>query len=223
MKKLNHLLLLICALVYSIVSHAQEPDGSIKLFTIYPGYVIPKTGDTVKGYLMLKNKISNQGKVFFFSTPDSKDPVKYKPNDIKSYKVANRYYESIKYSPEYTTMRYCFLLKTIEGPINIYKAYYDDKKRIKIDENDIWNSKIDFSFSENELKDQILGCRKGEELQDFGSFAYLLKFKKTMSEYLSDYPEIAKKIADKEEGYVWGNLENIIGEYNEWYIKTHGK
>jgi hypothetical protein len=129
----------------------------------------------------------------------------------------------MKFSPEYTSMRYCFLLKTTEGPINIYKAYFDDKKRIKIDENDIWNSKIDFSFSESELKEEILGCRKGEELQDFGSLEYLMKFKKAMSEYLSDYPEIAKKIANKEAGYAYGNLEKIIAEYNAWYLKNHRK
>jgi hypothetical protein len=221
MKKLNNLLLLFFTLAFSIVSPAQEPDGSVKLFTIYPGYIVTNSGDTLKGYLMLKNKISNQGKVFFFKTPDSKDPVKYKPNDIKAYKVADRIYECMKYSPEYTTMRYCFLLRTTDGAINIYKAYYDDKKRIKIDEKDIWNSKIDFSFSESELKEQILGCRKGEELQNFGSLEYLMKFKKKMSEYLSDCTEIAKKIANKEVGYVYGNLEKIIAEYNSWYLKNH--
>ncbi|MGA2408085.1 MAG: hypothetical protein ABSF81_15215 [Bacteroidales bacterium] len=42
-----------------------------------------------------------------------------------------------------------------------------------------------------------------------------------MSEYLSDCTEISKKIASKEEGYVYGNLEKIIAEYNSWYLKTH--
>lgn len=51
--------------------------------------------------------------------------------------------------------------------------------------------------------------------------SYLLKFKKTMSEYLSDCPEIAEKIANKEEGYQWANLEDIIREYNDWYLKNH--
>jgi hypothetical protein len=210
-----------CILAIFVLSgycHAQEPDGSVKLFTIYPGYIVTNTGETINGYLMLKNKISNQGKVFFFKTPDDKNPIKYKPRDIKAYKVADRYYETMKYSPEYTTMRYCFLLRVIDGPVTLYKAYYDDKQRIKVDENDIWNSKIDFSFSEDELKDQVLGCRKGEELQDFGSLPYLMKFKKTMSEYLSDCPAIARKIADKKEGYVWADLEKIINEYNTWYL-----
>ena len=144
MRKFYHLL--IFSTVFAIVSSAQEPDGSVKLFT-----------------------------------------------------------------------------RTTVGAINIYKAYFDDKKRIKIDENDIWNSKIDFSFSESELKEQILGCRKGEELQNFGSLEYIMKFKRKMSEYLSDCTEISKKIANKEEGYVYGNLEKIIAEYNFWYLKSHKK
>lgn len=110
------------------------------------------------GYLLLKNKIANQGSVFFFDSPDAKEPsARYKPRDIKAYKVADRNYESMKYSPEYTMMKYSFLLRIIDGPISFYKSYYDDKERIKIDENDIWNSKIDLSFSEDELKDQWLG------------------------------------------------------------------
>lgn len=60
-----------------------------------------------------------------------------------------------------------------------------------------------------------------EDLQLFSSMSYLLKFKKTMSEHLSDCPEIAEKIANKEEGYQWANLEDIIREYNDWYLKNH--
>lgn len=194
---------------------------TIRLWTRYPGYIITNEGDTVRGILLLKNKISNQGKVFFFDNEKAEEPsAKYKPREIRAYKVADRFYEIVKYSPEYTTMRYCFLLRIIDGPIKLYHAYYDDKKRIEINEEEIWKSKIDLSFSESELKEQILGCRNGEEIQDFGSLAYLMKFKKTMSEYLSDCPEIAGKIANKEKGFQWTDIEKIIKEYNQWYISN---
>lgn len=194
----------------------EPTDDPVKLWTRYPGYVITKSNDTIQGFLLLKNKISNQGKIFFFDSPDVKEPsAKYKPKDIKAYKVANRFYESVKYSPEYTTMRYCFLLRTVDGKVKFYKSYFDDKQRIKIDENDIWNSKIDLSFSEDELKEVWLGSKDGGELENFNSFGYLLKFSKNMSKYLSDCPEIANKIANKEKGYEYGNLEKIIREYNE--------
>jgi hypothetical protein len=202
---------------------SQEQPDTVKLFTIYPGYIITHQNDTIHGYILLKNKIANQGKVFFFNSANDKEPSeKYKPRDIKGYKVADRIYESMKYSPQNTTMIYSFLLKEIDGPICFYKSFFDDKQRIKIDENDIWNSKIDFSFSESELKEQHVGKRRTEkELQFFDSMGYLLKFKKNMSEYLSDCPEIADKIANKEKGYEWANLEKIILEYNDWYSRNH--
>jgi hypothetical protein len=224
MKTLNLLLLLAMILVPSVQVLAQQTEEPVKLWTRYPGYVITKSSDTINGYLLLKNKISNQGKVFFFDSPEDKEPsAKYKPKDIKAYKVANRFYESVKYSPEYTTMRYCFLLRTVEGKVKFYKSYFDDKQRIKIDENDIWNSKIDLSFSEDELKEVWLGAKDGAELEDFNSFGYLLKFSKNMSKYLSDCPEIAGKIANKEPGYEYGNLEKIIREYNELISQKEGK
>ena len=218
-KKLLVIILMSCI---ELISFSQEQADSIKLWTRYPGYIITHNDDTIHGNLLLKNKISNQGKVFFFDNADAEEPSeKYRPRDIKGYKVANRVYETKKHSPEYTTMRYSFLLKVVDGPVSLYKSFYDDKQRIKINEDDIWKSKIDFSFSEDELQEEILGCREGEKLEDFTKLKYLLKFKKSMSKYLSDCPKIAEKIRNKEEGYQWGDLEKIVKEYNEWYLSDN--
>jgi len=206
----------------SLYTTSQETSDTIKLWTRYPGYIITHDDDTIHGNLLLKNKISNQGKVFFFDNAEAEEPVKkYKPRDIRAYKVANRVYETKKHSPEYTTMRYSFLLKVVNGPVSLYKSFYDDKQRIKINEDDIWKSKIDFSFSEDELQEEILGCRQGKKLEDFTKLKYLLKFNKSMSKYLSDCPKIAEKIRNKEEGYQWGDLEKIVKEYNEWYMSNN--
>ncbi len=42
-----------------------------------------------------------------------------------------------------------------------------------------------------------------------------------MSKLVSDYPELAKKIASKQEDYRWNNVETIVKEYNEWYLQNH--
>ncbi len=210
-------------ILLSPLTNAQEPADTIKLWTKYPGYIIKTDGDTVHGALLLKNKISNQGKVFFFNTMDSEEPsARYKPKEIKAYKVADRFYETKKYTPENTLMRYCFLLKVINGPVCMYRVYWDDKQRIKIDEEDIWKSKIDLTFSEDELQSQRLGCRNGEEeLALFDGAKFILGFRKQMSKYLGDCPDISYKIDKKEPGYLWGDLEKIINEYNDWYLKNH--
>lgn len=219
MKTLAILLIVFCQMLTN-VAQSQETQDTIKLWTKYPGYIVTHSNDTVRGYLLLKNKISNQAKVFFFDNPDDEKPSKeYKSRDIKAYTVANRYYESVKHSPKYTTMRYCFLLRTIDGPLQLFVSYFDDKKRIEINENDIWKSKIDLSFSEDELKERHFGSMNGSELEDFNSFAYLLKFHKTMSAYLKDCPDIANKIATKEKGYLYADLQKIITEYNQCIIR----
>jgi len=213
--------LFVTFLFIQIISIAQESKDSIKLWTIYPGYVITKSDDTIHGHLLLKNKISNQGKVFFFDSPSADEPSeKYKPKEIKAYKVADRCYQTMKYSPEYTTMIYSFMLKVVDGPVKLYKSYYDKKQRIKFDENDIWNSKIDISLNEDELQEQCFGSRDGKKLEEFSSFKYVLNFKKNMSRYLSDCPVISKKIANEEPGYKYADLEKIIREYNELVLKN---
>lgn len=220
MKKI--LTILIAIFFIPVLNAVSQESDTVKLFTIYPGYVVTLKNDTIHGYLLLKNKIANQTHVHFFQSPDDEKPVrKYKPNDIVAYRVANRDYVTQKFSPPNTTVRYSFLLRVINGPISVYKAYYDDKERIKIDEDNIWNSKIDFSFSEAELKEITLGKRESEkELQNFDSMGYLLKFKKNMADYVKDYPELAQKIAAKTEGYEWINLEKIVREYNEWVLRN---
>jgi hypothetical protein len=209
-------LVVVYSMIFINVAHSQETEDTVKLWTKYPGYIVTHSSDTVRGYLLLKNKISNQAKVFFFENPDDEKPSKeYKSRDIKAYTVASRHYESVKHSPEYTTMRQCFLLRTIDGPLKLFVSYYDDKKRVEINENDIWKSKIDFSFSEDELTERYYGSMNGDELEDFNAFAYLLKFHKTMSAYLKDCPETANKIASKEKGYLYTDLKKIIAEYNQ--------
>ena len=52
---------------------------------------------------------------------------------------------------------------------------------------------------------------------------FLLGFKKKMSEYVSDYPELAKKIEKKEKGYGAMGHYQIVDEYNAWYIEQHSE
>ena len=44
-----------------------------------------------------------------------------------------------------------------------------------------------------------------------------VNFNLKMSEMVADYPELAKKIHDKETGYHFVNYSKLIAEYNAWY------
>ena len=54
----------------SLMSSGQD-FKNVKLWTLYPGYVVTKENDTIKGYLMLKNLINNQDKAFYYKDKDT--------------------------------------------------------------------------------------------------------------------------------------------------------
>ncbi len=49
----------------------------------------------------------------------------------------------------------------------------------------------------------------------------VMGFKNSMSKLTADYAELSSKIKNKEKGYKFTNVENIIKEYNEWYLKQY--
>jgi len=208
-----------------------DTTAQVKLWTLYPGYVVRQNGDTVHGYLLLKNLAANQDKVFFFEHPeDKKYSVKYKPKDLKAYKVGPRYYESWKFRPPATASAndartYHFLLKIIDGPFSLYRWYYEileqSKARLKIDSDQPLTGTVDLSFSEKDLQTHNYGVTPEGEFVDLSSLKMLTSFRKNMSKLVADDEELARKIRNKEKGYGYYDIERIIREYNEWYLKNH--
>ncbi len=203
---------------------ATDTVQNISLWTLYPGYIVTNENDTTRGYIMLGNLIYNQSKALYFKNEtDTKYSAKYKAKKIKSYKVGPRSYDSFKYRPNMSEANgYHFFMKIIDGPITEYRWYYEPeertRQRVEINEDNILLSKIDLSFNENDLQYSKIGRKlNGKPF----SFNMVLNFKNAMSKLVSDYPELAKKIKSKQEGYRVADQEKIIKEYNAWYLKTH--
>jgi len=208
-----------------------DTTARIKMWSLYPGYVVTQDGNTLHGYLLLKNLAANQDKVFFFKNPeDKKYTAKYKPKDLKAYKVGPRYYESWKFKPPATASAndartYHFLLKIIDGPFRLYRWYYEtleqSKARLKIDKDQPLQGQVDLSFSEKDLSHHNYGVTPAGEFIDLGTLKMLTNFKKNMSRLVEDDTELATKIRNKEKGYGYYDIERILREYNEWYLKNH--
>jgi hypothetical protein len=203
--------------------NAQNDTLSLQRGTAYPGYIITPEDDTIQGWLLNINLWLNQHMTFFYDDPAKReDRIKYKAKELKGYMVGNRVYESIPFPGSYSLHKYNFFIREITGAISYYVWYYDPD-RSKISGTDISLSDISDAmlFEESELSTQQL-CRKlDEDMVDLGALKYLLNFDKNMSKLVSDYPELAEKIRNKEEGYKWIDLENIIKEYNSWYLENH--
>lgn len=201
---------------------AQFPDDSLKQATLYPGYIVTNQQDTIKGYLYLSNIAANQYRAFYFKSPDDPESkVKYKPKDLKAYKVGSRLYESFEFNATNAMHKRNFFLKVIDGPISLYRWYYEPEsrssKRLMIDEEDLLNSTIDLSFDESDLTGQNIVIKMGSEPINLTAPKYLMKFKKNMAALVEENEEIVGKIQRKEKGYTFGYQEQIIKEYNQGY------
>jgi hypothetical protein len=197
-------------MIFSLVSivaitHAQDWTGQIyKVGKIYPGFYVTNSNDTVSGYFMHGNQAGNQKKCAFYTNEMDKKPTnEFKPDEIKSYKVADKLYRSINFSGGLTSKPLRFNLVTKDGAITEYVFYSEDG-----------------SYTPEPVFHKPHDANNNKPLQ-MGYFA--LGFAKKLGEYVSDYPELAAKVTGKEKGYGMLNLLAIIAEYNEWYAKKGKK
>ncbi|MEO8149097.1 MAG: hypothetical protein ABI723_15735 [Bacteroidia bacterium] len=199
---------LVIAVVFT--TQAQYVIGNV-----YPGYIVSKTGDTTQCFIRMTNKYSNQTRCLVYANEtDRKEQKSYKPSELRSYKVADRLYEAIPYG-DIMPKTLNFVLVEIDGHLRQYIWYSSTG-----DENkDSWagmGKTISMSTDdEKNLKGEIV-LRKPDE-KVISSTKLLMSFSKTMSEYLSDYPELSAKIQNKEKGYDMLHVLQIVDEYNKWY------
>ncbi|NSW94664.1 MAG: hypothetical protein HPY62_08160, partial [Bacteroidales bacterium] len=192
--------------------------------SFHPGYVITVKGDTLKGYVLNTNLWLNQRMTFLYTDTNNRETrVKYTPKELKAYQVGPRYYESFHRMFTNSTHADNFIMRKVNGPIKYYVWYYDeDRTKVaywdKISLSDLAKAIL---LEEDELWTDEFAMKKGDtELFEFG-LKFLMKFSKNMADYVRDYPELAKKIENKQEGYKNINIEDIIKEYNDWYLRTH--
>lgn len=225
MKKINYILLLTVLGLIPVFCHAGEaiPD-SLRRGTLYPGFIITLRGDTIRGTILNINLWLNQRMTFLYSDPEKRESrVKYTPKEIRAYQVGTRYYECFHRMFTNSTHADNFLLRKVDGPVKYYVWYFDeDKTKVmfwdKISLTDLAKA---FLMEEDELWKNEFAMKEGDpQLTEF-NLKFLMKFAKNMSEYVSDYPELARKIAEKKEGYKNIDIEKIIREYNEWFLQNH--
>ena len=224
MKRIYLYFVFLALISYTSAISAQKLKDNLKRGSFHPGYVITLSGDTVKGFLLNTNLWLNQRMTFLYTDTNNRETrVRYTPKDLKAYKVGPRFYESFHRMFTNSTHADNFLLRKVDGPIRYYVWYYDeDRSKIavwdKLSLSDIAKAIL---LEEDELWTDEFAMKKGDkELFEFG-LKFLMKFSKNMADYVSDYPELAQKIANKQEGYKNINIEDIIKEYNGWYIRTH--
>ena len=88
------ILIVLCLTLVVAKAQPKDPDWSetvYKIGKIYPGFYVTNTNDTIHGYFLHDDKKGNQKKCRFYTNEmDKKPTAEFKPEDIKSYKVADK-------------------------------------------------------------------------------------------------------------------------------------
>lgn len=213
---MKHLILLMTVLMSSF-GFSQIDDNWEDVSEKLPGYIITNEGEKIEGYLKRFLKIKSQRKVKFFKTLEDK-PVVYGPEDLKAYKIENDYYETHPYEGLSGKTK-VFLLRTVDGKISLFDYYIrvEDDKGAEMTLSKKGNTEISLDFDGSKIQTEILAVKNGDDYLKFASSKVIFSFKNIMSKYVSDYPELAKKIKDKEKGYRILSILNIVNEYNQHF------
>lgn len=224
---MKKIIIIAIALIITSIGFSQddtrgsEADWSPETYQVgkmYPGYIIKLDGDTVQGFLKADNRCSiggigssNQNKVkFYLQKSDRRPDGKYKPKDIKGYKIADKVYESINFSGGLFN-KPNFNLVIEDGAIRLYEWYatVENYSSLSKQKGESWEE-----YDARRFETRIIVAKDPEEPIEYNKLG--LRFKKKMPPLIKDYPEMAKKVANKEKGYKFINLFDVIEEYNEW-------
>ena len=204
--------LLVCmAMGISMHVFAQDWNGiTYKYYDIYPGYIISLSGDTTRGYVEHGNRTSNQKTCIFYPDASKKDKQKYKASEINGYGVADKHYRSIPFTGGLMGKPMGFVLLAKPGRVSQF-IYYSKKDMIGI----MTKTETIGEYEERIHTDEIVWQKLDEK--PFQQGELILGFAKKISKLLSDYPELAAKVENKEKGYGLLNIYDIMDEYNAWW------
>ncbi len=218
-------ILFICILCVS--ASGQNPEIKIQpeelaCEKLYPAAVILKKGDTLRGYVKWVNRQANQRRVYFYKDADPQTRMQLIPGvTIRSYTVGSLTYENIQ--PEKDKSFFCDAdvlgLKILDGGITLYQFYRDTigiKFKFKNDTN-----YLDVCRKEKDFEKNLYAYKNGKYVCNLQTTRWVLKFREAMSELVSDCPDLAQKVINKEKGYRFVNRDKILLEYNEW-VKSKG-
>jgi len=201
MKKIYQLVFCFC--LASVVLSAQKVPDPLE-----PAYVVTLKKDTIKGYIVVINKLARQEQITFYTNPlDVKTRHFYEADRIKGYGVNGDFYEPIAYKPDGYKYEKNFAIVKKRGKLSLYTWYSFDpysrteKKTYKPME----------LIDPKDLVEEPLVKKGAMEVKSVKSSEFI-NFKKQFSEYLKESKELSKKIADKE--LKIEDIETIVDMYN---------
>lgn len=158
------------------------------------GYVILKTGDTLKGEIKTnaKKEFDLYSKVFVKISETEKKS--FTPAKIKEFKVDERTFVSKEHEGELV-----FMKKVSDGALTLLEHQYEWQSGNQV----VYKSDYFFQKSEQDIERVKSG-----------------KFRKQVQEYMNDCEKIVKEM--EENKYEFEQIIDVVEQYNTWH-KTQSK
>lgn len=164
--------------------------SAVAQITWVDGYIITNEGEKVSGEIKYTTP-AQRSVTCIFRTADNEEKVKYQPFQIKGFFFEGVLYESKIYDFD-ITLPYgfgVFMQRKNTGTVKVYEYWNTDKER---------------GFTQTFLEND------GDYLLEVNP----MQFKRQMSMYFEEYPELQKRI-DKGE-FKKKELMVIVSEFNSW-------
>ena len=159
------------------------------------GYVILVSGDSVKGdiHVNTKKELDLFSKVSLKSATATKT---YHPEQVKEYGFESEHFVAKKIDGDMQ-----FVKVISEGRINLYELQYEEQRGDDVVvESDYYLEKNDGTSSPEKIK----------------------KFKKEVSEMMSDNSDLVTRVQGDDKKYEITDMQSVVDEYNTWYQKQNG-
>ena len=195
-----------CILILTGWLSLQAQD--YKLNQRYPGYFINIRGDTIRGYILLTNKIENQrGAEFSNDAKGEKIKIHLLPGQIRGFKVKDRMYSTVEYGEPDPTAEH-FLMIREEGVLTLFE-YFRLAKDLYVGEGA--GQRPATGDDEQYLQSEyVITTRQGKK---FG-IATPGELIRNAEAIFKDDQQIITDIRNKVKGYRYNDLPELVKRYN---------
>ena len=183
--KISNILSVTVVVVAAVIAFSTSASAQVKYF---PGYVIMLNGDTLKGEIKEnpKREFDNYTKASYRKKEGS-EIKSYNPSKIREYCV-----DGVTFVSRNIDGDQVFVKRLSKGAVNLYEAQVEVMQ-----------------MNEIKVKSDYYMEKSGGEFVKVKSS----KFKKQMSDAMSDNQEIVKALEDKK--YDYENIVEVVDAYNK--------
>lgn len=180
-----------------------------KLNQRYPGYFINAKGDTIRGYILLINKLDNQaGSEYSNDSRGEKIKIFLMPDQVRGFKMRDRNYTSIEYGDPDPKSEH-FLLTLAEGDLKLYQFFrLPENLYVPAGSGQRPATGNDEQYLQSEF---IIVNDSGKQFTIGGESALL----KNSNEIFKGNDSLLNRIRNKEKGYRYIDLLQLIKQYND--------